>query len=94
MKAGLFGFALQVAVSSILLLNKGAQFTWVIRKSKTLQLKSVFELLGINSNEAGPNFSMELRKTLGSSMCIILMLSSLVCCIIIKKKISIIWRIY
>jgi len=54
MKVGLFGFGRTgKAVATVLLQSKEAHLSWVIRKSKTLQHRSVPEFLGIQSEEPG-----------------------------------------
>ncbi|MBB1126224.1 4-hydroxy-tetrahydrodipicolinate reductase [Thiospirillum jenense] len=58
MKVGLFGFGRTgKAVASVLLLNKSVHLAWVIRKSNTLQHRSVPEFLGVDSDEPGLIFS-------------------------------------
>jgi 4-hydroxy-tetrahydrodipicolinate reductase len=60
MKVGLFGFGRAGrAVASVLLQSKEAHLSWVIRKSKTLQHRSVPEFLGIESDEPGLIFPMD-----------------------------------
>jgi 4-hydroxy-tetrahydrodipicolinate reductase len=60
MKIGLFGFGRAGrAVASILLQSKEAQLSWVIRKSKSLQHRSVSEFFGIGSDEPGLIFSVD-----------------------------------
>lgn len=60
MKIGLFGFGRAGrAVASVLLLNKDVQLSWVIRKSKVLQHRSVPEFLGVESEEPGLIFTKD-----------------------------------
>lgn len=60
MKVGLLGFGRAGrAVAAVLLLNKEVQLSWVIRKSKMLQHRSVPEFLGVESDEPGLIFAME-----------------------------------
>lgn len=60
MRIGLFGFGRAGrAVASVLLLNKEVQLSWVIRRSKLLQHRSVSEFLGVESDEPGLIFSMD-----------------------------------
>ncbi len=54
MRTGLFGFGRAgKAVASVLLQSKATHLCWVIRKTKTLQHRSVPEFLGIESDEPG-----------------------------------------
>lgn len=54
MRTGLMGFGRAgKAVASVLLQSKESHLCWVIRKSKTLQHRSVPEFLGIQSDEPG-----------------------------------------
>jgi 4-hydroxy-tetrahydrodipicolinate reductase len=54
MKVGLFGFGRAGrAVATVLLQSEEANLCWVIRKSTTLQHRSVPEFLGIESKEKG-----------------------------------------
>jgi len=54
MRVGLYGFGRTgKAVAAILLQSKESHLSWVIRKSKTLQHRSVPEFLGIQSDEPG-----------------------------------------
>jgi len=60
MKVGLFGFGRAGrAVASVLLQKQETQLAWVVRKSHTLQHRSVPEFLGIESEEPGLIFSKE-----------------------------------
>lgn len=60
MRVGLFGFGKAGrAVASVLLLNKEVQLSWVVRKSKILQHRSVPEFLGIESDEPGLIFAKD-----------------------------------
>ncbi|MDD5094238.1 MAG: dihydrodipicolinate reductase C-terminal domain-containing protein [Dehalococcoidia bacterium] len=60
MKVGLFGFGRAGrAVASVLLQSKEVHLSWVVRKSKTLQHRSVPEFLGIESDAPGLIFSIE-----------------------------------
>jgi 4-hydroxy-tetrahydrodipicolinate reductase len=59
MKVGLVGFGRAGrAVASILLQSKETHLSWVIRKSQTLQHRSVPEFLGIDSDEPGLIFCL------------------------------------
>ncbi|MFA6135290.1 MAG: dihydrodipicolinate reductase C-terminal domain-containing protein [Phycisphaerae bacterium] len=54
MRAGLIGFGRTgKAVASVLLQSKETCLCWVIRKSQTLQYRSVPEFLGVESDEPG-----------------------------------------
>jgi len=54
MKIGLFGFGKAgKAVATILLQNEDVHLAWVVRKSQTLQHRSVPEFLGIKDDEQG-----------------------------------------
>jgi 4-hydroxy-tetrahydrodipicolinate reductase len=58
MKIGLFGFGRAgKAVATVLLQNEEVYLSWVIRKSKGLQHRSVSEFLGINKEDQGLIFS-------------------------------------
>jgi 4-hydroxy-tetrahydrodipicolinate reductase len=67
MKVGLFGFGRAGrAVASILLQSKETHLSWVIRKSHSLEHRSVPEFLGIESDETGLIFSLD--EWLGNSL--------------------------
>jgi 4-hydroxy-tetrahydrodipicolinate reductase len=58
MKVGLFGFGRAGrAVASVLLQKEETHLVWVVRKSTTLQHRSVPEFLGVESSEPGLIFS-------------------------------------
>lgn len=58
MKVGLIGFGKTgKAVASVLLQHKDFSLEWVLRKSKTLECRSVSEFLGIDSEEPGIIYS-------------------------------------
>jgi 4-hydroxy-tetrahydrodipicolinate reductase len=60
MKVGLFGFGRAGrAVATVLLQSEETYLCWVIRKSKSLQHRSVPEFLGIRHNEPGLIFSKD-----------------------------------
>ena len=60
MKIGLFGFGRAgKAVATVLLQNEEVYLSWVIRKSKGLQHRSVSEFLGINKEDQGLIFSKD-----------------------------------
>ena len=60
MNVGLFGFGRAgKAVASVLLQSKETRLCWVIRKSETLQHRSVPEFLGIESDEPGLIFARD-----------------------------------
>ena len=60
MRVGLYGFGRTGrAVASLLLLSNEANLEWVVRKSTTLQHRSVPEFLGIKSSEKGTIISKD-----------------------------------
>jgi len=60
MKIGLFGFGRAgKAVATVLLQSEEVYLSWVIRKSKSLQHRSVSEFLGINKDDQGLIFSKD-----------------------------------
>lgn len=60
MKVGLYGFGRTgKAVATILLQSRESHLSWVIRKSKILQHRSVPEFLGIQSDEPGLIFPQD-----------------------------------
>ncbi|RTL52105.1 MAG: dihydrodipicolinate reductase [Rhodocyclaceae bacterium] len=60
MNVGLIGFGKTGrAVASILLESKTTNLKWVIRRSRSLEHRSVPEFLGVESDEAGTIFSAE-----------------------------------
>ena len=60
MRVGLYGFGRAgKAVATTLLQNPEIHLCWVIRKSKTLQHRSVPEFLGIKDDEQGVIYSSD-----------------------------------
>lgn len=60
MKVGLMGFGKTgKAVASILLQSEETKLQWVVRRSHTLEHRSVPEFLGVSSKEPGLIYSME-----------------------------------